>query len=170
MVARNETFFKWLLYAGAALAAALVQSALLGRLRFWGVMPFVYPAVVALVGMLEEPAPGAVFGLCLGIVCDCAMAGPIPCFYTLIFPLAALCASLIAKGWVAAGPVCTLLTTAAAFILTDLFHGLLLALSGRAAWMGVFLTLGKEFALTLPFALAFYPLFRAIFRRGHRDG
>ena len=49
MLARNETIFKWALYAAAALLCFLVQGAVLQRLTIWGVIPFVYPVIAAVV-------------------------------------------------------------------------------------------------------------------------
>jgi hypothetical protein len=88
LVARNEIIFRWSLYAAAALALCLVQGFLLQFLRLFGAMPFLFPAVAACVGMFEGPFAGAAFGLILGVACDLTVAAPIPCFYTLIFPLA----------------------------------------------------------------------------------
>ena len=43
MIARNETIFKWSLYAAATALCLFVQTGLLQRLSFWGVIPFLYP-------------------------------------------------------------------------------------------------------------------------------
>ena len=36
MIARNETIFKWSLYAAATALCLLVQTGFLQRLEFWG--------------------------------------------------------------------------------------------------------------------------------------
>ena len=169
MLVRNETIFKWLLYALAALAGALVQGALLQRICVWGVIPFLYPVLAVLPGMLEGPLAGSVFGLVFGVVCDSALPAPIPCFFTLIFPLTALAGALISKSWVSGGPLCALLISAVSLAMTDLFHGLVLSMRGKAAWETVLLVMGREIALTVPFVLLLYPLFTAVFRRCHWD-
>ena len=169
MLARNETIFKWLAYSLCALACAAVQGALLQRISLWGVMPFLYPVLAVLPGLFEGPLSGTVFALAAGVVCDAALPAPLPCFYTLIFPLAALAAALVAQSWVSGGPLCALLCAALALLITDLFHGLVLALTGKAAWAAVWPRMGKEIALTLPCALLAYPLFALVFRRCHRD-
>ena len=87
MLARNETIFKWSLYAGATVLLLLLQSFLLQRLSFWGVIPFLYPAVAAVLGNYESPVSSTIFGLVLGVVCDLLLPGSIPCLYTLMFPL-----------------------------------------------------------------------------------
>ena len=40
MLARNETIFKWALYAGATAVFFLLQGAVLQRITLWGVIPF----------------------------------------------------------------------------------------------------------------------------------
>ena len=169
MLARNETIIKWLQYALAALLGLLVQGALLQRISILGVMPFVYPVLAVLPAMFEREVSGTIFALTFGVVCDSALPAPIPCFYTLIFPLAALCAALLSKSWVSGGPLCALVNAAVALAVTDLFHGLILAMKGQAAWGAAFITMGKEIVVTLPFVLLLYPLFLTVFRRCHRN-
>ena len=169
MLARNETIFKWALYAAAAALCLLVQGALLQRVTLLGVIPFLYPLLAAIPASCESPLSGTVFALCMGVLCDQLLPGPIPCFYTLIFPLAGLLASLIARSLLPAGFLCSLTVSALAFLLTDLFHCLLLWVDGKAAWSaGAFLTL-REFCVTAPLVPLMTLLFSAVHRRTHRD-
>ena len=64
MLARNETIFKWALYAGATAVFFLLQGAVLQRITLWGVIPFVFPILVAVLGMYEGPAAG----LCAALI------------------------------------------------------------------------------------------------------
>ena len=48
MLARNETIFKWALYAAAAALCFFVQAFVLQRFTVWGVIPFLYPALAAI--------------------------------------------------------------------------------------------------------------------------
>ena len=48
MLARSATIIKWVLYALAGLACAVVQAAVLQRFTLWGVIPFLYPLIAAL--------------------------------------------------------------------------------------------------------------------------
>ena len=121
MLARNEIIFKWSLYAGAATLMLLFQGFLLQRLSFWGVIPFLYPALAAVVGNYESPVPSTIFGLGLGVVCDLLLPGSIPCLYTLMFPLAGLSGALIAKSLLKAGFLCALVSTAASISMTDFY-------------------------------------------------
>ena len=126
MLARNETIFKWCLYGAATFLCFLAQGAVFQRITLWGVIPFLYPVLAAVVGTLEGPLAGSIYALALGVVCDSLLPDIIPCFYTLIFPLVGLCGGLIAKGLLSAGFICSLVSSAVAFLLTDSFHCLLL--------------------------------------------
>ena len=58
MIARNETIFKWSLYAAATALCLLVQGGLLQRLVLWGVIPFIYPLLAAIPATYEGPQIG----------------------------------------------------------------------------------------------------------------
>ena len=70
MLARNETIFKWALYAGATAVFFLLQGAVLQRITLWGVIPFVFPILVAVLGMYEGPLPASVYALTVGVLKD----------------------------------------------------------------------------------------------------
>ena len=169
MLARNKLIIKWALYAAAALLCLLVQGALLQRITIWGVIPFLYPLLAAIPATWESPVSGTVFALCMGIVCDLLLPDAIPCLYTLIFPLAGLCAGLLSRSVLRSSMLCALVSTAAAFALTGFGGCLELWLHGQSAWQaGAYLTL-REFCVTAPPALLLSPLFRAVYQRTHRD-
>ncbi len=63
MLARNETIFKWSLYAAAALLCLTVQGVLLQRLTLWGVIPFICPLLAAIPATWESPTAGTIFSL-----------------------------------------------------------------------------------------------------------
>lgn len=167
MLARNESIFKWSLYAGAAMVLLILQGSLLQRITVWGVIPFLYPVVAAVLGNYESPVSSTIFGLSLGVVCDLLLPGTIPCLYTLVFPLAGLAGSLIAKGLLRAGFLCALASSAAAFLLTDFFQCLLLWAMGKPAWGAGLGVMVREFLVTAPFLLLMVPLFAAVHRRVH---
>ena len=169
MFARNETIFKWALYSAAALLCFFVQGAVCQRITVWGVIPFLYPALAAVPATYEGPVSGTAFALAVGVLCDLLLPAPSPCFYTLVFPLAGLCAGLLAEGVLPAGFLCALVSAAAAFLLTGSAHCLLLWMGGKAAWSaGAFLTL-REFCVTAPLVPLMTLLFSAVHRRTHRD-
>ena len=120
MLARNETIFKWALYAGATAVFFLLQGAVLQRITLWGVIPFVFPILVAVLGMYEGPLPASVYALTVGVLCDLLLPASIPCFYTLIFPAAGLCAALISQSLLPAGFLCGVVTSVLSFLLRRL--------------------------------------------------
>lgn len=169
MIGRSEVFFKWLLYSAASLLLMLLQGSVLQRLRLFGVMPFLYPVLAAVLSMYEGALSGSVYSLVLGVICDLVLPGPIPCFYTLIFPLVGLCAGLISKSWLPAGFLCSLVVSLTAFTLTDTFHGLLLVLAGKAAWAAVAGTALREILATALFIPVVFLLFRRVCRKCAAD-
>lgn len=166
MVARNETIIKWILFGTATVLLCLLQG-ILQNIAVLGIIPFLFPAIVAVIGMFEGVVPGTVCGLVIGVLCDLTIPSVIPCFYTLIFPAAGLIAALIARSWIPAGFLCSLITTVTAFFLTDGFYGILLALLGKHSWYTVGLITLKETALTLPFVIPVFLLLRSIHVKCH---
>ena len=167
MLARNEVIIKWTLYALATALCFLLQGALLQRITIWGVIPFLYPMLAAVPATYEAPVPATIFALCAGVVCDVLLPGSIPCFYTLVFPVIGLCASLLAQGALPAGFFCSFVVTVIAFLLTDLFRCFLLWASGHAAWgAGSFLML-RETCVPLPLLFPVTVLYRAVYRKTH---
>jgi len=167
VLARNETIFKWILYAAAAFLCLLIQTALLQRITVWGVIPFLYPLVAAIPASYEGAAPGMVFALAVGVVSDLILPDTFPCLYTLIFPFTALLAASIAKVLLPSGFLCSLFSAAEAFFLTDLFRCFLLWLGGKPAWQAGAWLLVREFLVTAPLIFPLTLLFRAVYRRAH---
>ena len=97
MLGRTEYLFKWTLYAAGVVICWLVHGLLLQHWVLFGAMPFIFPMLTALIAMYEGPFSGSVCGIVLGVACDLVIAAPIPCFYTLIFPIAAMLAGLMSK-------------------------------------------------------------------------
>ena len=169
MLARNETIFKWFLYSAAAVLCLTVQGAVLQRFTLWGVIPCVCPLLASIPATWESPAAGTVFSLAVGVTCDLLLPAPIPCFYTLVFPLAGLFSSLLSHSILRPGFLCSLAAAAIAFALTDCFACFVLWSRGKAAWeAGAFVAL-REFCVTLPWSVPVTLLFRAVFRRTHPD-
>ena len=164
MLARNKLIVKWSLYAAAAVLCLLVQGALLQRVSVWGVIPFLYPLLAAIPATWEAPASGTAFALCMGVVCDLLLPDTVPCLYTLAFPLSGLCAGLLAQSVLPAGYLCSLVSTAAAFLLTDGLRCLLLWAGGESVWpAGAWLAV-RELCVTAPLILPVTALFRGVAR------
>ena len=169
MLARNETILKWVLYAAATVLCLAVQEMFLQRFTFWGVIPFVYPLLAAIPAAYEGPVPGTAFALAVGVACDLILPGPIPCFYTLVFPVVGLCAALLPRNLLPAGFLCSLAVTAAAFLLTDFFAAVMLWLRGSGSWSAAAFLMLREFCVTAPLTVPATALYRAVHRRAHRD-
>ena len=169
MLARNEVIFKWTLYGLSAALCLTVQTALLQRIVFLGVIPFIHPLVAVIPATLERPFAGTVFSLCVGVVCDLILPGSFPCFYTLIFPLAGLCAALLSQSVLRASFLCSLAASAIAFVLTGLFHGLLLWIGGKTAWGSAVSVTVREFLLTAPLTVPVTVLFQKVYKKTHEN-
>ena len=166
MLARNETIFKWALYAGATAVFFLLQGAVLQRITLWGVIPFVFPILVAVLGMSEGPLPASVYALTVG---GLLLPASIPCFYTLIFPAAGLCAALISQSLLPAGFLCGVVTSVLSFLLTDAFHCVVLWAGGKAAWAAGAQVFLREVCVSILLVVPVVLLFSAVFRRTHLD-
>ena len=169
MLARSATIIKWVLYALAGLACTVVQAAVLQRFTLWGVIPFLYPLIAALPATFEGSAAGTVYALAAGVLCDLLLPSPIPCFYTLIFPLVGLSAGLLSQSLIPAGYLCSAAASLPAYLLTGVFHCIVLWATGHAAWTaGLSVTL-RELCVSLPWSLPMAWLFRKVYRRVHID-
>ena len=142
MLARNETIFKWALYAGATAVFFLLQGAVLQRITLWGVIPFVFPILVAVLGMYEGPLPASVYALTVGVLCD------------LLLP---------------AGFLCGVVTSVLSVLLTDAFHCIVLWAGGKAAWAAGAQVILREVCVSILLVVPVVLLFSAVFRRTHLD-
>lgn len=167
MLVRNEIIIKWSFYAAATAVCLLVQGGFCQRISLWGVIPFLYPMLAAIPATFEAPTPATVFALCIGVLCDILLPDAMPCLYTLIFPVIGLCASLLAQRLIPAGMLCSLAVTAVAFLLTDLFRCVLLAIGGISPWKTGFSILLREFLVTAPLLIPMTALYRAVYKRTH---
>ena len=171
MVARSELILRWSVYGGAGLLVCLVQGLLLQRLSLWGVMPFLYPALAAMVAVWEGAVPrGAVYALCLGALCDLALPGSVPCFYTVALPLAAMLAGLLTRGWLSSNLLSALTASALSYLVTGLLHAGVLAVTGHGAFVTAMAVAGKEFLITLPALPLLYLLLRFLHGKTHPYG
>lgn len=169
MLARSDTIIKWILYALAGLVWAVVQAAVLQRFTFWGIIPFLYPLIAAIPATFEGPTAGTVYALAAGVFCDLLLPSPIPCFYTLIFPLVGLAAGLLSQSLIPAGYLCSAAAALPAYLLTGVFHCIVLWATGHAAWTaGMSVTL-RELCASLLWSLPMTWLFRKVFLRVHID-
>lgn len=169
MLARTATVVKWTLFCLAGVFFMVLQNLFLNRITILGVIPFLYPLIVAVPATMEGSLFGSAYGLILGIFCDLLLPVPIPCFFVLIFPFVGFCAGLLSRNLLPVGLLCSLLAAIAAFLLTDLFHILILWAQNKlvlqaAAWITL-----REFCVSVPLILILTPLYSLISRYIHRD-
>ena len=169
MLARSATIFKWTLYTLAGLVWAVVQAAFLQRVTIWGVIPFLYPLIAALPATFEGPAAGTVYALACGVFCDLLLPSSIPCFYTLIFPLVGLSAGLLSQSLIPAGYLCSAAAALPAYLLTGIFHCIVLWAQGHPAWGAAMSVTLRELCVSLLWSLPMTWLFRRVYLRVHVD-
>ena len=165
MLARSATIFKWTLYTLAGLVWAVVQAAFLQRVTIWGVIPFLYPLIAAPPATFEGPAAGTVYALACGVFCDLLLPSSIPCFYTLILPLVGLAAGLLSQSLIPAGYLCSVAAALPAYLLTGIFHCIVLWAQGHPAWGAAMSVTLRELCASLLWSLPMTWLFRRDFPR-----
>lgn len=167
---RRAMIQKWILYGLCALALVLAEGLLLVRVEFWGVHPFLLPAIAVIPVTLERDEAALLFSVFFGLVCD--LLSPVtglPCFYTLAFLLSGVLAWLLSGRLVAAGLVCSLAATAVSLAVCSLLHLAVLAGSQPVDASAAAMLAGKEALLSLPLTvLAHYP-FRRVCLATQRD-
>ena len=169
MLARSATIFKWTLYTLVGLVWAVVQAAFLQRVTIWGVIPFLYPLIAALPATFEGPAAGTVYALACGVFCDLLLPSSIPCFYTLILPLVGLAAGLLSQRLIPAGYLCSAAAALPAYLLTGIFHCIVLWAQGHPAWGAAMSVTLRELCVSLLWSLPMTWLFRRVYLRVHVD-
>jgi len=169
LLARSATIFKWTLYTLAGLVWAVVQAAFLQRVTIWGVIPFLYPLIAALPAIFEGPAAGTVYALACGVFCDLLLPSSIPCFYTLILPLVGLAAGLLSQSLIPAGYLCSAAAALPAYLLTGIFHCIVLWAQGHPAWGAAMSVTLRELCASLLWSLPMTWLFRRVYLRVHVD-
>ena len=169
MLARSATIFKWTLYTLAGLVWVVVQAAFLQRVTIWGVIPFLYPLIAALPATFEGPAAGTVYALACGVFCDLLLPSTIPCFYTLILPLVGLAAGLLSQSLIPAGYLCSAAAALPAYLLTGIFHCIVLWAQGHPAWGAAMSVTLRELCVSLLWSLPMTWLFRRVYLRVHVD-
>ena len=145
MLARSATIFKWTLYTLAGLVWAVVQAAFLQRVIIWGVIPFLYPLIAALPATFEGPAAGTVL------------------------PLVGLAAGLLSQSLIPAGYLCSAAAALPAYLLTGIFHCIVLWAQGHPAWGAAMSVTLRELCASLLWSLPMTWLFRRVYLRVHVD-
>jgi len=165
MLPKSYLVWKWAVYGIATLSLFALQHLLLSHVELWGVTPFLYPMLPAVLASYEGLRRGSVFGLVLGVICDLLIAGPFDGFYTLLFTLIALLSALISENLLSPGLLCGLVVSSMALVATALARIVLELLGGNAYLLLMLRLLALETLLTLPALSVVLPLYRVIHRR-----
>ena len=169
MLPKSYLVWKWTVYGFATLALFALQYLLLDHVRLWGVTPFIYPMLPAVVASYEGLRRGSLFALVLGVVCDALLFGPFDGFYTVIFTLIALFSALIAENLLSPGLLCGLVVSGMALVGCAGARLVLEVLGGNGDLLLMLRLLLLETALSLPALGAALPLYRTIHRRCAAD-
>lgn len=161
----RDTAVKWTAYALGCLLLLFGHELTLAHLRVWGIAPFLPPLLPAVLASMEDRLEGFVFALAFGVLCDLALTAPLPCLYTIAFPLTALLAALIARSVLQPGILCSLAVSTAAFVLVDLITAVTLLAGGRSELSAIALRAVQELALSLPLLIVCHPVLAFLHRK-----
>ena len=146
----RDTAVKWTAYALACLLLLFGHELTLAHLRVWGIAPFLPPLLPAVLASMEDRL---------------ALTAPLPCLYTIAFPLTALLAALIARSVLQPGILCSLAVSTAAFVLVDLITAVTLLAGGRSELSAIALRAVQELALSLPLLIVCHPVLAFLHRK-----
>ena len=142
----------------------LAQNTLFARLRLWGVFACILPALMVAVGMFRGPIWGGVFGIFAGFFADMGFPETTMLFL-LLLPLLGYVGGMLSEHLMNRGILPFLVLTLFALLITAfvqlfrlwVFHG---------TPLGPLLLTGlKQTAVSLPFAIPFYFISKAVNRR-----
>ena len=154
-----------MVYSLCTLLLALAQLFVLNQISIAGVVPFLPPMVVGVAASYEGSRASPVYALVFGVLCDLAMAGAPAGFYTLVFTLSALIASLLAENLFSPGFLCSFMSTAVCYLVTALGRCAVFLHRGTASPAAVLLEAGREYLVTLPCLVLVFLLLRQVHRR-----
>lgn len=164
MLPKSYLVFKWTIYSLATLLLFALQYLVLNHIHAFGVTPFLYPMLPAVLASYEGQRRGSLFALGLGVVCDLLLVGPFEGIYAISFTLTALIAALIAENLLAPGLLCGLVVSSIGLLLTGFLRIAALMLSGSHYLSLMLQTLLGEVLFSLPALLVILPLYRVIHR------
>ena len=154
---QRDFLTKWLIYGLALLPVWFLEVYVLSRVHLFGVSPTLLPLAAIRVAVLEGGAPGAGFGLAVGVICD-AVYGTNGAM-TLSLTLLGAAAGITAQYLVRQNLVGSIICSAAGLFIIELF---------RVGWRLLFQVadLTALLKVAVPeflFSIVFTPLIYAIF-------
>ena len=165
MMPKSYIIAKWTIYSLATLLLLALQHLILGHISVFGVTPFLYPLIPALVSSYEGLRRGSVFSLVVGTVCDMLLIGPFEGFYAITFSIIGIFAALIGENLFSPGWLCGFVVCLMALGINGVSHFILYFLSGERHLLLMARIVLIECAISLPAMLPALPLYRKVHRR-----
>jgi len=165
MLPKSYIITKWTVYGLATLGLAALQHLVLDHVSLWGVTPFLFPMLCALVASYEGLQRGSKFSLVMGLLCDLIILGPFDGFYTVTFTLIGILAGLIGENLLSPGWLCGFTVSGMSLVLVNVARLLIYLLSGALSPLLMGRIALVEILITLPMLLACLPVYRAIHSR-----
>lgn len=164
---KSYLIFKWVVYSLATMLLVLLQLFVLNYIHVGGIVPFLPPMLVGAAASYEGSRASPVYALVFGLLCDLALTGAgVPAgFFTFVFTLAALFASLLAENLFSPGFLCSLMSVTVCYLVTALGRCAVYLHRGTASPAAVLLIAAKEYLVTLPCLIVVFLLFRQVHRR-----
>lgn len=161
---RADFLYKWFWYAMAALPVWMAEDLLFSRVTLWGVHPVLLPLAAAAVAVLEGPVGGTGFGLGIGLLCSAAWHD-MGSLMVLLLALAGALIGAVAQYGLKQNYITCLLCSTALLGGMDLLR-ILSYLTQGSATLRVMLSVAlPEIAVSLPFTIPIYLLFRLVWSR-----
>lgn len=158
----REKLRRALLYLLYMLLCLLAQDSIFANLRLFGVNMLFLPAAVVAVGMFEDGAWGAVFGLVMGFLADISYDNT--ALFTALFPALGFFSGVLSRWYVNRRFFAYMLVSTLAGAVTAFFQMLGLLLRGHDFGPMLF-TAVVQLVWSLPMAAALYFPCRAIARK-----
>ena len=145
----------------------LAQNTIFARLRLWGVYACILPALMVAVGMFRGPIWAGVFGIFAGIFADMGYPETMVLFL-LLLPVLGYVSGMLSEHLLHQGLIAFLVMSLFAMLLTA-FAQLFRLWAFHGSPLGPLVITGlKQTAVSLPFAVPFYFISKAVHRRGKR--
>ena len=149
---QKRNFYKWVLYVALLLFFAILQSTVLSNVHFLHGSVQLLPFGVTVIAMLEGPAGGAAAGLMMD-----AMSVPAEGYFTLMYALCGVLASLLNLILYRKTYPVSLLLWAVLLVFSDLFYDLFFfIITGRGGILTLLQVLPGEILTTVLFTPLMY--------------
>lgn len=163
-ISRQNSVYKWLLYAAALLPFCFLDGVVFGRIDFLGSRPFLLPLAVSVVAILEGVTAGAGYGLYAGLLASLLGHGSKGVFIFLLSLLGVLVGYAFRYGLQQTFTGC-LLGSMVALCALSLIRVLFHALKDGATFFALFRISASEVLWSLAFFPLVYAIYRLVYRR-----